>query len=83
MIILPNSTLSLNKIATVSFHLNNREAHKLLRIKISDTFITNEESPTYLEDKIDGSLAYKKYLEKVKKILRSGNNSISKLTGLN
>lgn len=83
MITLPNGTLSLNKIRIVSFHLNNRKAHKILRIQISDTFIANKESTRFLGDMIDGSLTFKKYLEGVKKIFKSRNNIIPKLAGWN
>lgn len=56
MVTLLNGILSRNKIGIVSFHLNNREARKVLWIQINNTFIINEKKTTYLGDKVDGSL---------------------------
>lgn len=53
-------TIDPNKTVTVTFPLNNREAHRKLGIKIGDTFIVNEESPRNLTVKIDKSITFKK-----------------------
>lgn len=66
----------------IALHLNNREAQKKLKLKIGDEHIVNEVYPKYLGVRIDRSLTFKKHLEDVKHKLKSRNNIISKLAGV-
>jgi len=67
----------------IALHLNNREAQKELKLKIGDKHIANEVCAKYLGVRIARSLTFKKHLEDVKNKLKSRNNIISKLAGVN
>jgi len=74
-------TLDPGKLASIVFHLNNREVSKKLNLVVSGNTIPTENAPKYLGIKLDRTLTFKQHLEEVKDKLKTRNNVISKLTG--
>lgn len=75
--------LRMNTTKSVStvFHLNNREAHRRLKINIDGTALPTEENPKYLGVTLDRQLTYKRHLEGVSRKIGKRNCILRKLAG--
>ena len=75
--------LRMNTTKTVSttFHLNNHEAEKTLKIQAGNASLPTDKNPKYLGVTLDRCLTYKKHLEESAKKIAARNSLIRKLTG--
>ena len=55
--------LSVAKTLSCAFHLNNREASRELNIKVNNSRLQFQASPTYLGVKLDRTLTFRQHLE--------------------
>ena len=73
--------LSVGKTMSSVFHLNNREAKRELKVKVNDTTLQFEATPTYLGVKLDRSLTYRQHLKKLTAKVTSRAALIRRLAG--
>ena len=75
--------LKMNTIKTIStaFHLNNKEAHRKINIKIGDKTLPYDPTPKYLGVTLDRQLTYKKHLEGTARKIGKRNCILKKLAG--
>lgn len=74
-------TLNPSKSVTRTFHHNNWDTKKELKIIIAGKKIATEECPKYLGVKFDRTLTFSQHLEFDKNKLKTRNNIIAKLAG--
>ena len=67
------------KIQVCSFHLNNHQANKKLKIKWENTELENHPHPVYLGVTLDRTLSFNEHVNKLKKKVATRNNLLSKL----
>lgn len=70
-----------SKTVSITFHLNNRQANRKLKLKLNGKKIKHDKFPKYLGVILDRSLTYKPHLESARKKLKSRVNIVQKLTG--
>ena len=76
--------LKLNSSKTVisTFHLkNNREARRILVVRVNNEIVSFDECPKYLGIHLDRSLTFKQHLNKTALKVQTRNNIFSKLAG--
>ena len=75
--------LRMNTTKTISttFHLNNHEAEKTLKIQAGNKTLPTDKNPKYLGVTLDRCLTYKKHLEDSAKKIATRNSLLRKLTG--
>lgn len=66
---------------SITFHLNNRQANRKLKLKLNGRRIQHDKYPRYLGVILDRSLTYRPHLETTRKKLKSRVNIVQKLTG--
>ena len=76
--------LCLNPLKTeVScFHLNNHQKSRVLHVNLNGNPLKHNFQPVYLGVTLDTSLTYRNHLDKVKQKLKTRNNILNKLTGV-
>ena len=73
--------LSMPKMMSASFHLNNRQAKHQLNVTVDNNRLQFQNVPTYLVVKLDRSLIFKEYLVGMRKKNSSQIASIRRLAG--
>ena len=73
--------LSHTKTVTATFHLNNREAKRELKVYNNGRFLPFCPTPTYLGVKLDRSLMFRHHLVALRKILSSRVTLLRRLVG--
>ena len=67
------------KTQVCSFHLNNHQANRKLKIKWENEELENHPHPVYLGVTLDRTLTFKEHVNKLKKKVATRNNLLSKI----
>ncbi|KAK3883799.1 hypothetical protein Pcinc_011924 [Petrolisthes cinctipes] len=67
------------KTQVCTFHLNNHQANRILRVKWENEELENTKFPVYLGVTLDRTLSFKEHMRKLKEKVASRNNLLRKL----
>lgn len=72
---------NVSKTTSITFHLNNRQANRKLKLKLNGKRIRHDKNPRYLGVFLDRTLTYRPHLENVQRKLKPRVNIVQKLAG--
>ena len=73
--------MNTGKTVATTFHLDNKQANRIINVKINNTSLPTEQSPTYLGVTLDRSLTFKPHLTNSSSKLKKRASIIKKLAG--
>jgi hypothetical protein len=74
---------SVTKTVSIVFHLHNASASRELTVMLNGARLKHDPQPVYLGIPLDRTLSYREHLEKTASKLKTQNNLLMKLSGIN